>query len=129
MDYVFQYHSQLMTKEESCARCIRILKFKHAHSLKLFRQHRKPLTPEQERAKWAEDMEFGCKSCIALENTPAVQKLVAMKRIDFFRTVTKRILEAHGQTLEFNRCPKCNGVARTPTARQCQHCFHSWRDQ
>lgn len=27
-----------------------------------------------------------------------------------------------------NNCPKCNKLARTPYARQCRHCGHSWHE-
>jgi hypothetical protein len=26
-----------------------------------------------------------------------------------------------------NRSPKCDGLCRTPRARQCARCMHSWR--
>ena len=28
--------------------------------------------------------------------------------------------------LSMNRCPRCDRLARTPTARQCRHCGHDW---
>lgn len=44
----------------------------------------------------------------------------------FKDNLTKRIWKAHGHHLALNRCPKCNGIARTPQAKQCRYCGHNW---
>jgi ribosomal protein L40E len=28
-----------------------------------------------------------------------------------------------------NLCPKCNGIARTPEAKQCRYCKYTWRNE
>ena len=33
--------------------------------------------------------------------------------------VRERIMEEHGEEIEINRCPTCDGVLRTPKAVQC----------
>ena len=38
------------------------------------------------------------------------------------------IAEQRDQMIE-NRCPKCERLVRTPSARQCLWCGHNWRDQ
>jgi hypothetical protein len=44
----------------------------------------------------------------------------------FKENVAGRIYQAHKEELELNLCPKCFKIARTPLAKQCQFCFHSW---
>ena len=43
-------------------------------------------------------------------------------------TVAKRIMAEAPDKIFFNYCPKCDQLARTPYARQCRHCGHSWHD-
>lgn len=38
----------------------------------------------------------------------------------------ERILHDSRPQLVFNRCPRCNGLARTPTSRQCRFCGNDW---
>ena len=44
----------------------------------------------------------------------------------FVERTAARILNGCRNELFFNRCPKCSGLARTPTARQCRFCAHDW---
>ncbi len=45
--------------------------------------------------------------------------------IDAFEIETAtRILNNH--KIQFNNCPKCNKLARTPKAKQCRFCNHDW---
>jgi rRNA maturation endonuclease Nob1 len=47
--------------------------------------------------------------------------------IEEFRiNVAKRVLSDNPQ-FKFNNCPNCGKLARTPEAKQCSHCGHSWR--
>jgi hypothetical protein len=41
--------------------------------------------------------------------------------------VAKRIMAETPEKVYFNNCPKCHKLARTPSAKQCSHCGHSWR--
>jgi hypothetical protein len=47
--------------------------------------------------------------------------------------IATRILRDHPHEVYINRCPECQGVTATPTARLCLHCGHTWfhipRDQ
>jgi hypothetical protein len=45
----------------------------------------------------------------------------------FIERTSARILDESRHLISFNRCPKCGGLARTPTARQCRYCAHEWR--
>jgi hypothetical protein len=39
-----------------------------------------------------------------------------------------RVFSQHLGEMEINRCPACNRIVRTPLARQCLWCGHTWRD-
>ena len=47
----------------------------------------------------------------------------------FRRRVRQRILREHPEKVFINRCPKCNRVVRTPKAKLCLWCGHSWHKQ
>jgi len=47
---------------------------------------------------------------------------------NFQLKVASRIVEQSSEKVFFNNCPKCNKLARTPYARQCRYCGHSWHD-
>jgi hypothetical protein len=44
------------------------------------------------------------------------------------RQVVERILREHAADVVLNRCPRCDGLCRTPRARQCFRCNHSWHE-
>lgn len=46
----------------------------------------------------------------------------------FELNVANRILSQSSYKIFFNNCSKCNKLARTPYARQCRHCGHTWHD-
>jgi hypothetical protein len=43
--------------------------------------------------------------------------------------VAESILKNNPDKVFFNRCPKCDQLARTPMARQCQHCGYDWHNR
>lgn len=47
---------------------------------------------------------------------------------EFELEVVNRIMAETPEKVFFNNCPKCNKLARTPTAKQCRYCGHSWRE-
>lgn len=55
-----------------------------------------------------------------------VLKLVEGGFESFKIKVATRIFKEHGDELKLNLCPECGKIARTPWAKQCQFCFHSW---
>jgi hypothetical protein len=44
------------------------------------------------------------------------------------RQVVERVLREHTAEVVFNRCPKCEGLCRTPKAHQCFRCGHAWHE-
>jgi hypothetical protein len=46
----------------------------------------------------------------------------------FELNVANRILAQSADKVYFNNCPNCNKLARTPFAKQCRHCNHSWHN-
>lgn len=57
---------------------------------------------------------------------PAVVAALSEGEAAFRVAVRDRVLRDHPDFLM--RCPACNGVLRTPKARQCRWCFHHWSD-
>ena len=41
--------------------------------------------------------------------------------------IAERIMAEHAGDVFINNCPNCVRLARTPLAKQCRHCGHSWR--
>jgi len=52
--------------------------------------------------------------------------LVKLGEEGFKLKVANRILSEHKNEVVMNYCPKCNRLARTPSAKQCRHCGHDW---
>ena len=46
----------------------------------------------------------------------------------FELNVARRIMKEVPEKVFLNNCPKCSKLARTPFARQCRHCGHSWHN-
>ncbi len=47
--------------------------------------------------------------------------------IEHFRLKTaERILNENSDNIEFNKCPECGELARTPKVKQCRFCVHDW---
>ena len=61
------------------------------------------------------------------ENDPAVVAALAQGEDAFRTAVRDRVLRDHPEAVV--RCPKCNGVLRTPRAQQCRWCFHAWHER
>jgi hypothetical protein len=55
-----------------------------------------------------------------------IKKLVDGGFESFKERVVERIWNDHRHELKLNLCPRCSKVTRTPWAKQCQFCFHSW---
>ncbi|MDY7231473.1 hypothetical protein [Hyalangium rubrum] len=70
-------------------------------------------TPEGEQ--WATD-------------DPQVLALLAGGKHAIVHALEQRLLTEHPGKVFINRCPKCGGLARTPQARQCRYCPHTWRE-
>jgi hypothetical protein len=57
---------------------------------------------------------------------PNVLQLLENGIQEFHRNAAERVLNEHFNELTLNTCPKCGGIARTPTAKQCRYCKHNW---
>lgn len=57
-----------------------------------------------------------------------VLQLLADGADDCLYNIRNRILRDNADKVFLNYCPRCQGLARTPWAKQCQHCFFSWHD-
>ncbi|MDH6309209.1 ribosomal protein L40E [Dysgonomonas sp. PFB1-18] len=44
----------------------------------------------------------------------------------FYINVAKRIMAESPHKVFLNYCSKCNGLARTPQAKQCRFCGYDW---
>lgn len=61
-----------------------------------------------------------------LPSDPDAAELTRLGPEDLYLHIRDRILLEHGAILNLNRCPNCDGLCRTPSAKQCRHCFHDW---
>ena len=61
-----------------------------------------------------------------LSSNPKVLALLKGGSEAFMLQTALRILEDHSHKVHFNNCPKCQKLARTPKARVCPHCHHTW---
>jgi len=63
-----------------------------------------------------------------ITDDPNTLRLLDKGREEFYIKTAARIFEETPDKIFFNYCPNCNQLARTPYARQCKHCGHSWHD-
>jgi hypothetical protein len=61
-----------------------------------------------------------------LSSDPEVLRLTCDGWDAFIERTAARILHDNGVRLRFNRCPRCNGLARTPMSKQCRFCGNDW---
>jgi hypothetical protein len=61
-----------------------------------------------------------------LSDDPQVLMLASDGYKSFVLRTGLRILKEHSEDVLLNCCPRCGGIARTPTARQCRYCAHDW---
>jgi hypothetical protein len=63
-----------------------------------------------------------------ISEQPEIQEFLKNGYDEFeLKTAIRIITESPGKVF-FNNCPKCNRLARTPYARQCRHCGHTWHE-
>lgn len=63
-----------------------------------------------------------------ISERPAVKEFLKGGYEEFELSAAGRIMREVPEKVFMNNCPKCNKLARTPFARQCRHCGHSWHD-
>ena len=104
--YIFNYFPQLMTVREKAAHRAMHAEMKAQNVEGTRMSHLL-------REKWG-------------TSDPEVLALLADGPETFMHSVSDRILREHPNQVYFNRCPKCEALAKTPTAKQCPKCFYSW---
>src|SRR4051812_48488711 len=110
--YVFRWYADLMTDVEKKAQ-------RHLSATLKATMGRSDLAAQQE-AKTSNTY------APQLSSDPHVLRLTRDGWEAFIARTAARILQENGARLTFNRCPRCNGLARTPTSRQCRFCGNDW---
>lgn len=62
------------------------------------------------------------------ENDPEIVAALSEGTEVFQRRVRERVVRECGESLFINRCPACDRILRTPRAKQCLWCSHSWHE-
>ena len=106
--YIITYYAYLMTDKEAKAQRTLITREKISRI-------EGTLLAEKMRERW-------------MSNDPEVLAIIANGETQFYDLLCARILREHSHEIFFNHCPQCNALARTPKAKQCPSCFHSWHD-
>jgi hypothetical protein len=60
---------------------------------------------------------------------PAVNTALQDGAEAFRRQVRDRLLHTYSEQIFVNRCPACHCIVRTPKARLCVWCGHTWYEQ
>ena len=55
-----------------------------------------------------------------------IEELLQLPYSEVEKTIFNRLKEKYGEKVFYNRCPKCNQLARTPKAQQCPNCYCDW---
>jgi hypothetical protein len=109
-DYILHYFSGFMTPEESAASM-------HYNIIQQFGERIKrdgvDSQPDFIRTRLSKD--------------PAVLALLKSGIEQFRINAAERIFRDSADKMFFNNCSKCGKLARTPEAKQCRYCGHSWR--
>ncbi len=63
-----------------------------------------------------------------ISEEPEVKEFLKNGFEEFELSVARRIMKELPEKVFLNNCPKCNKLTRTPFARQCRHCGHSWHN-
>ena len=108
--YIYFNYMNLMSADEYAAHMAYVLREKNAHV-------KYPVPEEIMRAEWPH----------WIPPSPSVEALLSGGVSAFQVSVRERILHECSDEVFINRCPLCGTLARTPQARQCPKCFHSWR--
>ena len=110
--YVFHHFGYLMTTYEKWA-------YKHLASTLKATMGRSDVSAQEEAKAYKTSSHW-------LSDDPNVLRLASDGFEEFKARTAQRILEEHGDQVFLNRCPQCDALARTPTARQCRFCGHDW---
>ena len=64
-----------------------------------------------------------------LTDDPIVREAVASGPRIARTAVRNRLLQDHGNEIVLNTCRNCGRLCRTPVAKMCVACGHSWHDE
>jgi hypothetical protein len=115
INYIITYHSNLMTGKEQLGLTHLMSEIKIGD-----------LDNAETREKIARKMIL-YKRIGWLTEDKEILDLINGNHEAFYKKTAERILKEHQDKIDFNNCPNCGRLARTPFARQCRHCGHSWR--
>ncbi len=112
--YIITWYSSLLTLEEAAA-------LKHKDSIfKLLTAADMESTEAYEARKQLLQKQGW------VSGNPKVLSMVEKENDRMIIEMATDVLARSGDKVYFNRCPKCGSLARTPKAKQCRACFHSW---
>jgi hypothetical protein len=114
--YIANYFPRLLSANEAAA-------LRHYNAMFKIGTSDRYSTKEQYEARfqWYKDRN-------SISDNPEVLSLLDNGLPQFYINVASRITKEKLERVYFNNCPNCNKLARTPYARQCKHCGHSWHD-
>lgn len=61
-----------------------------------------------------------------ISEKPEIKEFLKNGYEEFELNVAVRIMKEIPEKVFLNKCPQCNGLARTPYAKQCRYCTHHW---
>lgn len=106
--YIFNYRQDLLANEENKA-------YRHLTVLQNI-EFVESETQKRLMRKW-------------LSTDEKVLKLLENGENNFYKQTIERVFRNNPNEEILNLCPKCNALARTPKAKQCQKCFYSWHNK
>jgi rubrerythrin len=128
-EYIWKHYRELLTPEEELADLRLVLLAEaaaptavpHATDPQMVRDLM-ARTAEEDRQKAARLLRE-----VPGVDSPPVVALLADGEAAFRRRAAERVVRDHPMEVVLNRCPQCSVLCRTPTAKQCPRCGHSWR--
>ena len=126
--YVARFHRDLMSGEERLAQrhLAATIKATGGSDLAAQGQARKSLSRLDVAIRTVSKNEEGITPLQFLSDDPSVLELTADGFEAFELRAAARILRERAAEVRFNLCPRCDKLARTPTAKQCRHCGYDW---
>lgn len=114
IDYLIDNYFHLLTPREAV--CLKVLSGVHSSPMQTIVRR---LNPKRHRAI------IRIQSLLDVGRKRA-REVVDAGEVNYRSALAQSIIRRHGSDIVWNRCPICSGLARTPRARQCRHCFHDW---
>ena len=115
-EYIINYFPRLLTDKEQVA-------IRHIQSLQKLDNSNSDETDEQNLRRTNLYIEKGW-----LTEDKEVLELLKDGIDQFELNILTRVMNEDADNVYFNNCPKCGQLAKTPQARQCRYCGHSWHN-